>query len=230
MNTAFLKYLKDDKKADSFIFIGKSAKVYIPQRYKVHDLLFVEDTIRALGIFEIKVDDDNKAYPLMLPAMVEMCPSDTYTQKVDDTDYQVLVFKTGDIFLKSKTLIKQSFILGKIFIEFVRNGNVPSFISYDKLSTIFDIAQTTCGVSLKVPHAIFEMMAAFQSRDPNNLNVQYRYTDMKNPVAYLGLRNTTSIRDSTTSSLLGSYFMEGLNRSLINQSEQQHEIEDLLRM
>jgi len=141
-----------------------------------------------------------------------------------------LVFKTGDVFIASKTLIKQSFILGKLFIEFTRNGNVPSFIAYDKLSTTLDVAQTTCGVTLKVPHAVLEMMAAFQSRDPDNLNVQYRHTDMKKPVAYLGLRDTTSIRDSTTSSLLGSYFMEGLNRSLINQSEQQHEIEDLLRM
>jgi hypothetical protein len=229
MAKQFSKYLKNDPGSDGFIFVGESAKAYIPQRYTVHDLLIVENTVKALGIFTIEVEGDTQKYNLMFPAILEMMPSDTYQQKIDNVEYTVLVFKKGDPFLVSKTMIKQSFILGKMFIEFTRNGNIPPFVSYSQLSTLMDVAQETCGVSLKVLHSIFEMMAAFQARDPNNLNVQYRHTDMKNPAAYLGLRNTTSIRDSATSGLLGSYFMEGLNRSLINQSEQQHEIEDLLR-
>lgn len=224
----FLKQLKDDKKNDCFIYMGKEARVYVPHRYTIHDLLFIADTVQTLGIFSIH--SDGKEYNLLFPVMLEMCPSDIIQQRVDDVDYFVLIFRTGDIFINNKTIVKQGYILAKLFIEFTRNGNIPKFVPYEKISMVLDTAQPLCGVTLRVPHAVFEMMAAFQSRDPDNLNIQYRYTDMKKPVTYLGLRNTTAIRDSTTSSLLGSYFIEGLNRSIINQSDRQHEVEDLLRI
>lgn len=223
------EYLSPQKDGNGYVFVGDEAKVHIPQRYAVHDLLFVEQQIKTLAIFEIFIKGETESYGLLLPALIEMSPSSTYSQKIGNIEYLVAVFNKGDLFINNKTLIKQGYVISKMFIEFNRNGNIPSFLKYDQLATLMDTAQTTCGVSLNVPHAVFEMMNAHQCRDPDNLNIKYRHTDMKKQPAYLGLRNTTNVRDSTSARLLGSYVMDGINTSIINQAEQQHEIEDLLR-
>lgn len=221
-------YLSPQKEGDGFVFIGEEAKVFIPQRYEVHDLLFIDQQIKTLAIFEIFINGETDGYGLLLPALIEMSPSSTYTQKNGNVDYLVAVFKKGDLFINNKTLIEQGYLISKMFIEFNRNGNVPSFLSYNQLATLMDTAQITCGVSLGVPHAVFEMMNAHQCRDPDNLNIKYRHTDMKKKPTYLGLRDT-HVRDSTSSRLLGSHVLDGINTSIINQADQSHEVEDLLR-
>ena len=224
-----MQYMQKTKTGNGLIFTGSLAKVYIPLRYEVHDLLGIENVIRTLGIFQVEVKGEEVPYNLLLPAILSMKPSATEQRKINDIEYLICSFVAGDIFLESMTIIKQNFVLSKMFIEFIRNGNMPPWLTYDQMGPIFDVAQVMCGASLPVPHAILEMMVSHCSRDPDKLSVKYRYTNQKKQPVFLGLRDTTNVRDSTTSRLVGSYVMDGINASIVNQSQQRSEVEDLLR-
>lgn len=222
-------YLKKDKSGGAYILDAKSAYVLIPQRYAIHDLLAFEENVRALGVCEIQIEGEPIPYNLYLPSILHMAPSSVSQRNVDDVAYFVLEFKKGDVFLMSDVLLKQDFVISKIFIEFIRNGNLPKFMTYDQMAMMFDVAQQTCGVTLPVPHAIIEMIMAHCCRDADNLNVKYRYSDKKKPPVFLGLRDVTNVRDSTTSKIIGSYLLEGINSGIVNQAEHRSETEDLLR-
>jgi len=216
------------KTEHSFIYTGTDdLYVYIPQRYSVHDLLFIENDVRTIGIFEVKIN--NESYPLLLPAMLTMCPSDTYRQKIDEVEYWTLVFKRGDIFIKNRTLIKQSFIVPAIFEEYLVNGNIPKFFRYKDLAVLFDEAQKTCGINLGVSHVVLELLYSHLSRDRNNLTKQYRYTDQNELPYYIGLKSVAYATNSATSKIIGSYFADGLNSAIVNPSEKHYTVEDMLR-
>lgn len=222
-------YFIKDKKGEALICNAPSMQVFVPQRYEVNNLLTFGEETSVLAIFQMNVEGEKEPFNMFLPAILPMRPSSITQQKLDDVPYYVLGFKKGDIFISMMSIVKQSFVISKIFIEFMRNGNMPPFMSYDQMATVFDLAQITCGVKLPVPHAVMEMMVAHCARDSKNLNLKYRLSSMKEPPVFLGLRNITNVRDSTTSKVVGSYMMEGINSSIVNQSQQRSEIEDLLR-
>lgn len=211
-----------------YIFNGDTCSINIPQRYQAYDMLSLGDDVSTLGIFDMTINEKNY-FKLVLPMIITMKPSGQYTKKVDDKDYYVFTFKKGDEFIVNRTLIKQSFILFSMFKEFIVNGNFPNFLTYEELGKLFDRSQNLCDEKLGAPHAIFEMIFAHLSRDSNNPNVFYRYTDMKEPPLYIGLKNVGYAPTSTTARLIGSYLMEGLNSSIINPSTKNSEIEDILR-
>ena len=173
--------------------------------------------------------NEKNYFKLVLPMIVDMRPSGQYTKKMDDKDYYVFTFEKGDEFIVNRTLIKKTFILFAMFKEFIVNGNFPYFLTYEELGRLFDRSQDLCGEKLKAPHQIFEMIFAHLSRDSNNLNTFYRYTDMKEPPRWIGLKNTGYAPTSTTARLIGSYLMEGLNSSIVNPTTQNSDVEDILR-
>ena len=222
-------YLKKDAHGTASILEAESAQVFVPQRYNIHDLLDFGDITKVLGVFEVQISGEPVNYHLYLPSMLTMCPSSISQRTIDETAYYVFNFKRGDVFLTTNVMMKQDYILSKMFIEFIRNGNIPSFLTYDQMARMFDVAQVTCGVTLPVPHATFEMIFAHCCRDPKDLNRKYRYSDKKDNPVFLGLRNVTHVRDSTTARLVSSHFLEGANSAIVNQIEQRSETEDMLR-
>lgn len=227
---SFMEYFDRTVKGGGMIFKGSMMKIFIPKRYEIHDLLSVKDTVRSLAIFQIFIAEEKDPYNMLLPAMITMYPSDTEEKTVDDIPYVIATFNKGDVFVDSLVIIKENFVISKMFIEFFRNGHMPPWLSYDQMAEVFDIAQVTCGATLPVPHATLEMMVAQCARYPTNLNLKYRYSKQDKPPTFLGLRNVTDIRDSTTSKLVGSYVMDGINSAIVNQSQERSEVEDLLRM
>jgi hypothetical protein len=227
--TDYLTHLKEGGYASNHTGI---IKVYVPVRYEIHDFYIVDAFTTVLGIFQIEVEGVTKKFNLLLPVMLDMQPSSLvqYHSSEDDTDYYVLIFKKGDIFIRSDSYIKQTFVLGKLFKEFITNGHMPKWLTYNQIATVFDDAQMLSGVVLSTPHTCFEMMFAHCCRDPKHLNVKYRYSSMSESPVFLGLRDVSNIRDSVTSRLIGSYFLDGVNASIVNPSEQRSEVEDLLRM
>lgn len=206
-------------------------KVFVPQRYEIHDLYLIGEYTSVLGLFQIEVEGEPHLYNLVLPAMVDMQPSTIlpWHSTQDEVDYYVLTFRKGDVFIKSLTVLKQGFILSKLFKEFVTNGHMPPWMSYDQMASVFDVTQVVTGKTLPVPHSCFELMVAHCCRDPKSPNIKYRFTSMREKPLFLGLRDVTNVRDSVTSRIVGSYFMDGVNASIVNKSEHRSEVEDLLR-
>ena len=52
---------------------------------------------------------------------------------------------------------------------------------------------------------------------------------MKDNPVFIGTNNVAFGPDSTTSKLIGALFNDGINSAIVNASEQQYDLEDLLR-
>ena len=215
---------------DTMIFDSELLECYVPTRYAAEGvgLCHIQDFVKCLGIFECVVNKTER-FGLILPCMLNMLPSSSRRTIEDDVEYIVFEFQRGDKFLTTRTALKEDYIAYAMYNEFITMGRFPKFLNYNTTAFLFDTAEKVCGVNLKTPHSIFEMIYAHLARDKNNLTKKYRHTDMKERPYFLGTKNVSVALDSTSSKLLGSYFSDGLNSALLNPTETQSPLEDLLR-
>ena len=213
---------------ESMVFIGDKLEVRIPCRYSVYDLLEVTEHVRTIAIFEMIVND-TYSYGLILPNVIVMNPTSVDRATINEVDYRVCTFLKGDKFMLSTTVLKETFVPYYLYKEFINLGNMPSFLNYNDTALLFSNVEEMCDFNLKASPAILEMLYAHLYRDPDNLYVKYRYTDMsKNPV-FIGTRDVAFGTESTTSKLIGAYFNDGVNSALVNASDRHYYLEDMLR-
>jgi hypothetical protein len=220
------KYLKTVN--NSYIFTGEKAKIYVPERYSAQGVLKITSHVEVLGVFEIIVND-NEEIGLILPTTIQIHPSKIYKENKDDVDYTVLELHKGDVFMQSKTIVQKANLVYVMFVEFLANGNLPKFIRYWDIPKLFDHAQKVCGINLRVPKNIFEILYAHLYRDPKDLSKPYRLTSMTAPAVFLSLRDTAYATDSTTAKLVGSYMQDNFNSAIVNPSTERSRVEDMLR-
>ncbi len=210
------------------VFTGISLICYIPQRYETYHLLTMADTVTTLAVFDMIFEDRFQASLLMLTT-IEMEPDDVSKIMVGDVAYIKLTLSTGARFICNTERIADSAITYAVWMEFITRGKLLYSIGYDKLATLFDKAQALCGINLAADHVILEMIYSHLSRAQDNMTVQYRHTDQKDPFTLIPLRSVGYATDSTASKLNGSYFGSALNSSLIQTNEEFSDIEQILR-
>lgn len=213
---------------DTMVFTGNKLEIHIPMRYAQNNLLTVADIVETLAIFSMIVDDKHK-FKLMLPCVIKMNPSQTYRETIDDIDYLICVFTTGDKLLTTRTVLKQPHIAVYMYQEFISLGHLPKFLDYNSNAFLFDTAVSVTDIKLNIPHSIYELIIAFCSRDPDNLFTKYRFTDMKKQPTFIGTSSIAFGPESTTAKLIGAYFNDGVDSALINAADKQSDLEDLLR-
>ena len=215
-------------KADkSVVFVGKELTVKISKRYENYQLLTVKDTVRSLGIFEMFTEGASSN--LFLPAVIEMCPSDTATMTQGSDEYVVCTFKQGDTFIKDRRLVRNPQLAYVIFTEFVEKGKMPEFLTYKDMAFIFDVAQKVSGLNIATNHVAFEIIYSFLARKHDDYTKLYRLTDMKKPPLFLRLTDTAHATSSVTAKLVSSYLADSINAAIVNESENESQLEELLR-
>lgn len=224
--SSVMKYFK--KVNNAFVFTGKKLTVKIPRRYENYNLLRAENDIQTLAIFEM-IFDDKESHGMLLPAVITMEPSTQYYKTIDEIDFLIAEFQAGDKFMTSTQLLKQPHISYAMFVEFIALGNLPKFLDYENTAFLFDRAKEVCDANLRVQHSVFEMIYSHLFRDPDDLTVKYRHTNMKKKPEFIELRSVTYGTDSTTAKIIGAYMNDGINAAIVNPSHQKHDLEDLLR-
>lgn len=222
------QFFEYDAKTKEMIFIGQTLSVLIPKRYEVYNLLTLADTVTSLGIVDLVIDDKYRAGLLML-ATIEMEPDEVTTIMIGDLQYVKLTLSNGNKFICNTERIADSAIVYAVWMEFITRGKLIFNIEYDTLSTLFDQSKSMCDQSINVDHVVFEIIYSHLTRDPDNLSVQYRHTDMTKPFTMIALRDVGYATVSTASRMLGSYYANALNSSLLQTTTTHSDIEDLLR-
>ena len=224
------KYLKVDPKTKKTIFIGDKMEIFIPTRYETYNLLSVDEQVKVLGIFDITINDTIET-GFLLPAPIIMEPSSTESITGEDnmTYMKATLFK-NDVFMTNTNVVKNPQLAYVIFKEFVFLGNRPKFIKHDDLATLFLRVEQVNGIDFKVNHVVFELMFGHLFREEGRVNKFYRHTDMKKDPVFLPLRAVSHAATNTSSKLVGSYFSDGINSSLVNYAEENSDLEDLLRL
>lgn len=222
------QFFEYNPKTKEMTFTGSSLVVYLPKRYEVYNLLTISDTVTSLAVMDLVINDTYQA-GLMMLTTIEMEQDDITQIMVGDLQYYMLTLSQGSRFICNTERIADSTIVYALWMEFITRGKLLYNIDYDTLATLFDQASSMCDTHIGVDHVIFEVIYSHLCRDPENLTIQYRYTDMQKPFTLIELRSVGYATTSTTSRLMGSYFASALNSSLINATAENNTVEDLLR-
>lgn len=209
-------------------------KIIFPVNYEEKDLASITDKVHVLGIFAIIVG--NNYATNVLPAKVNLFPSEIGKYKEGESDYYVLEFEKGSVITDNINVVKEETLGYYIYNYFIALGRVPWYLSALDLLTLFDHSGKYTGKTYGVNHVILEMIISSIMRDSQDLNKYWRQTlppikraiyDNKPDV--IPLRNVPYGARNTLAKLMGSYFDEGLNSALINPSTTTEKIEALLR-
>lgn len=222
------KFFITDEKENCVRFVGDKLEALIPKRYASKNFLVVEKIIKALGVFTLRVNDTLEG-GLQLPGVIQMEPIETYETTIGGDEYFVAVFHKGNRFMTTLDVFQDEKIGYFMWTEFLSVGRMPLFINYNNIPTLFDDLKEITGKGIEVDHAVVEIIYAHLYRDKDNLNTFYRHTDMKKEPARVSLRNVAYGPSSTHSRIIGSYADDGRNAALLNQSEVNHQLEDLFR-
>jgi hypothetical protein len=167
-------------------FVGKYMEVYVPLNYFESKFAsYVDDKIETLGIFLVRVyqNEEKKGNAInhvyKLPSLILTRPSDTHKQALTvngkTSDYLVMKYYKGDIFLYSTTII-QSKALANQYINFYHNGKLPDFLSYDDSIKIEIEATQINKLGFPVPSVLLECMASEIYRNKDDLSKPFRFS------------------------------------------------------
>lgn len=221
----FFEYNAETKE---MIFTSETLTIIIPKRYEVYNHLFISDTIKTIGVFDMIIDDTYHA-GLMMFANIEIEADDIGQIMVGTTQYITLNLVKGSRFICNTERIADGSIVYSLWMEFISRGKLLYNIDYNTLSRLFDQSKLMCGMNIDVDHVIFEVIYSHLCRNPSNLAIQYRHTDFSQDFRFIPLTSVGYSTTSTTSKLLGSYFGMSMNSALIQTNETRTPLEDLLR-
>lgn len=222
------RFFELDKKEKCVRFLGDKLEIFIPMRYQNSNFLVVENKVHTLGIFSMRVNDSIEG-GLQMPAVIQVDPVDTYVETKDGEQYFVCVLNKGSRIMTTTGVLKNDKIGYFMWTEFLSLGRMPEYITYDNSVSLFDDLKELTGKGTNTDHVLMEIVLAHVFRDPDNLNVFYRHSNMNKKPAQVTLRDVAYGPSSTHSRIIGSYSDDGRNAALLNQSDQNHTLEDFFR-
>lgn len=222
-------YFRKNEKDTSLTFIGTKLEVRIPLNFKKYGSLDISDVVTTIGVCDL-IFDDRYQVGLNILAQITIEPSDIRYQTIKGVDYAVLTLKEGDKFMSSYRVVQDTHVVYVLWSEFITDGKLPYWYTYDDLLKIFRNAYQLTGSGIGVSQSVFSGIVGHLARDPNRINVQYRLTDMKKPMKLVALNSISLASSSTIARLNGSYFRDmGLSSALRHQVDEQQPFENILR-
>lgn len=218
------------KRVDDKIYVEVAKlDVYIPKRYTEFKFCSIEETVTTFGIVDLVIND-TELKGLLLPNFITIEPKEITETTIDGVTYIKCSFSKNDIFMSNRVVVKNKFLIIKMFKEFFGFANLPRFINYNNCHLLFSNIDKMTGMNLNTGNEILEMAFAYLYRSKNNLSIQARYIGKNEPKEFIGLRNVSYGPDSTLAKIFGSYMDEGINSSLVNPNEQNKQLEDIMRL
>ena len=209
---------------------AKPLNITIPMYYEKDRMLKVGSDLVTLGIFPFWYEGDSEQSLLFLPAILTMCPSTVVFQKVGGEDQVFASFQKGDLFLKSKQLVRTEYIAFIIFNYYVDKNHIPSLVTYDDLATIFQrVADVTGSKIGKFNNAAFEILMAHTCRSMDNIAVPYRLTDMKKKFIHVKLGDMAHITTTVTAKLISGYLQGSITTAINSDVTNESTLEEILR-
>jgi hypothetical protein len=215
------------------IIVNDDCVVLFPERYLNKNLAVIDSEIKVLGIFAI-LDTKGKYSVCNIPAYLSLSPSNTLDTKMDDILFKELEFKKDSIFMDGSKIVKTEEFVFKLFDEFFIRGNIPWFMDYEDLSSIFRYGKKYAGTNLGNDPVTWELLTSVASRNPED-RLEYFRTIIKNvndknkKPAYTALLSIYYSFNNTVNKLVGSYMDKGITSALVNPSENVENVEKLLR-
>lgn len=216
------------KDGNRLIFIGDTLEVRIPKRFETHGVLEVGNQVRCPLIADLIFNNTERA-ALNIPTTVTTEPRAVSTMTYDGVEYLVMTYGKGDAFLPYTTVRRDGDLPYAMWVEFINNGGIPYWLSYDDRTWLFSRCADVSGYKIPANPAIIEMVQAHLHRLASNMSIPYRLTPATEPFVQIALKSVAWATDNATSRLIGSYHGDALDASLANPTTQSQRFEDILR-
>lgn len=223
----FEKYFKTNSK-NEVIFTGEKLEIFIPERYKDKEMTDVTSEISTIAIFSMLVNE-KITINYFLPTFIRIVPSSIDIVTIDDERYIKATLVKNDVWMINNELLCVEKVAYLIWNEFIYWGNIPKWMTYQNVLEMFQTIQEVTSLSFDVPSVVFETIVSHLARSQNNLDLQYRLTDMMEPPQFIPLHSVAHAATSVTARMIGSYFDDAINVSLLQDKGEASELEDILR-
>lgn len=221
------KNFKENTKGE-VLFTGEKLEIYIPRRYVEKNLTYIETSISTVAIFEVVINDTIRE-GFFLPGFIRIFPSSIDSVTIGEDRYIKATLVKNDVFMQTTEIVKTEKLAYLIWNEFFYLGNIPAWMSYQDVVNMFRTLQTVTGLKFGVPPVVFEIICSQLARSPENLDIEYRLTDRKKKPIWIPLHSVAHAATSASARIIGSYFNEGINVTLLQDQGKPSELENILR-
>lgn len=215
--------------------IAKSnLSIQIPVRFLEIDLAKIGSTTFIYGLFPIILETGEYAV-MNVTAYWELGKAVVDKVTVNESEYYNFHFKAGDVVFRTKDLIKRSALVFSALKEFIFNGKIPWYVSYEDLGKFLDTAVKYTGTRAEIIPSVTEFMAAYIARDKTNRIKFLRETaktkeDFNKNLAWVPMKSVFWSAPGTVNKIAGAYFQDGVVSAIVNPSEKTEKIESILRV
>lgn len=222
------------KNVGDAVIVTENVKVMFPERYVNLGLAFIGNSINVVGIYAL-LDSKGNYSVVMSPIFQDLSPYNVSEVVIDDRIYKVLYFNAGDVFMETRTLVKNDDFMYDIFSEFFIKGNIPWYLDYEDISDIFKESKKYAGSNIGDNPLTMEIISSVIARFKDDKNIRIRNTiennvdkNKANP-AYIGLNDIYYAFDNTGARLVGGYYGAGVTTAIMDPETKPTTISDLLR-
>lgn len=215
------------------VITTKGCKVYFPQRFADRSLAFIGSESAVCGIFAVVLPTGEYSV-CCVNALVPMQPDSVAKLNYKGVEYVEFTFEPGSVFIKTLDLVVNDVLVYRIYDEFISKGNIPWYMNYDDVASIFDTAAKHGGTNIASNSEVTEMIVSLIARSDDR-TVYYRSTlktpeDLKlKPLNWIGMMSAAYAASNTLAKLGGSYFTEGALSAMVNPTDRMEKIEELVR-
>ena len=204
--------------------------IVFPERYLSKELAVMGQSVKLLSIYAIVDSNDNYAV-VSAPIFMDVVPSLVTRTIIDGVVNVVLHIDKGSLFIPNRTALRNASFMYNLMEEFLMQGKVPWFMSYDDLSDIMLNSVKYAGNNVGNDIVAMEIMASIVARDSRDKHIPYRLVKNKHKVkpAYIGLSNVYYAFDNTLSKLMGGYMKQGVTTAIVNPEETTSKVSSILR-
>ena len=221
------------KKVDNFIIVNTDCYVLFPARYENKELALLANTSQVLGVFAIVIG--NKYGITKIPNLVEMVPDEIDQVEINNDIYYRFTFNKGDVLINNINIVKKSDNAYNFFELFILQGKIPWYVEYTDVVEIFKHLEKYTGLKAVKNTLVIETLMGIITKVKNNPEIDYRLAIKKESdldkisPEYVGLMNVYYSYKSTTNKLLGNYFNQAINSSILYPEKKISDLEQVLR-
>jgi hypothetical protein len=219
------KYLKT---TNNVVTTSEDISILFPEYYISSKLSIITETVKVIGVIAILDEHDNYAV-INIPIYLNIMPYDIEDVDIDGISYKSCKFNQGDVVMADNRAMKDGEVLFSILNLFYMNGKVPWYISYEDASDFIVTSKVYTGSNIGNNILPLEILASIISYDRKNSEFFYRLGKHTAAPIYKGLNNQFHAFDNTTSKLVGAYFSDGVITSLVDESKETTNIEEIIR-
>lgn len=209
---------------DGSVVALRKLEVHLLQRWENSWFTTVGESVHSYLVAGVVTD----SYFFSLTALMEVnfLPRDmevkTIVTGTKKENYNVLLFEAGDVVIENVHVMRDNNAAYKYFTEFKKYARIPWYIDNNVLSGLFDNAAEECGGRVGMSPQTIRVYDAYQYRDPDDHNRQYRYSNaMKEgrPPVIVGLNNVSMLVESTMSKHMGGYLNQSTIAAIVNPTD-----------